>query len=151
MRRPPNTLASIAAALAFLLWIATSPTLAGAPENWPDGAGAPDWWPEAVALYPGSTVEGVDHAEDRGLPDVETLVPAEGASVEALEAWYRESLEAAGWEVWPTKEIPQGLRFTSQDKGVDQRIIVQFIRPNEFLWNKSDSPMVKITVYRSIP
>ena len=138
-------------ALAALLLLLSSIAQAQNPENWPAGTEAPDWWPAPVALYPGSTIEEVDHAKDKGLPGIESLVPVDGATVEGIEEWYRTMLEEAGWEVWETKEITHGLRFTSQNRDLDQRIIVQIFRPKHFLFNKSENPLVKITVYRSIP
>ena len=138
-------------ALAALLLLPSSVLQAQAPENWPPGTDVPGWWPEAVALYPGSTIEDVDHAEEKGLPGVDSLVPVAGATVEGIAEWYRAMLEEAGWEVWELKEITHGLRFTSQSKELDKRIIVQLFRPKHFLWNKSEHPLVKFTVYRSIP
>ena len=132
--------------LAALLLTTASTALAEGPENWPEGTGVPEWWPAAVALYPGSTVEAVDHAEEKGLPDIDSLVPVAGATVEEIEAWYRKMLEEAGWEVWKTRETPNGLRFTSQNKEIDKRIIVETIRPKQFLRNKSEHPLVKFTV-----
>ena len=137
--------------LAALLLFTSSALWAQGPEGWPDGTEVPGWWPEAVALYPDSTVEDVDHAEEKGLPGVDTLVPVAGATVEGIAEWYRAMLEEAGWEVWKLEEITHGLRFTSQKEELDQRIIVQLFRPKHFLFNKSEHPLVKFTVYRSIP
>lgn len=136
---------------AILILLTASILQAESPENWPAGAEAPVWWPQAIALYPGSTVEEIDHAEDKGLPEVDSLVPVGDATVESIAEWYRAMLEEAGWEVWKTEEISHGLRFTSQNKQLDKRIIVQMFRPKHFLWNKSEHPRVKFTVYRSIP
>ena len=137
--------------LATLILFTSSALEAQGPENWPEGTEVPGWWPEAVALYPGSTIEDVDHAKEKGLPQVDSLVPVAGATVEGVADWYRAMLEEAGWEVWKQEEITHGLRFTTQSKELDQRIIVQLFRPDHFLFNKSEHPRVKLTVYRSIP
>ena len=105
-----------------------------------------------LRAYPRTPAElSVDHAKEKGLPEIEALVPVEDATVEGIAQWYRTMLGEAGWEVWETKEITHGLRFTSQNKDLDKRIIVQMFRPKHFLFNKAEHPLVKITVYRSIP
>ena len=136
-------------AITFLLVTAVS--LSAAPANWPDGVDVPSWWPEEIGLYLGSTVEEVDHAEDKGLPEVDTLVPEAGADVEAITEWYRARFEHSGWEVWETKDLDHSLRFTTQSKSLDKRMIVRVIKPKHFLFNKSEHPRVTFVVYRSIP
>lgn len=134
-----------------LLGLASTVLMAGTPSNWPQGAEVPVWWPNQVGLHPDSTIEKVDHALERGLPDLDTLVKADGASVESIVDWYRESLADAGWEVWKTRKTAFSTRITSQNKELDKRIIIQVFTAEDAVRNKAPFPRVKITVYTTIP
>ena len=140
-----NRIHVVLAALSF------AATVFGGQQNWPSGTEVPDWWPEPVALHPGTTIQKIDHAEEKGLPDLDTLVPTEGATVASIVEWYRASLADAGWEVWDTKDSGYSQSVTSQSKELDRRVIIQVIAPKQMIWNKSEHPRVKITVYREIP
>ena len=121
------------------------------PENWPENIEVPGWWPVQVALYPGSMVADIDHAESKGLPDIETYIHAEGNDLDKIVQWYKASLEKAGWEVWKIVNKGHSKRITSQNVSLDKRVIIQVIKPKQSIFNKSEDYRVNIIVYRSIP
>jgi len=136
--------------MAFLVFLSTQ-VYADGPANWPNDIEVPDWWPEQVALYPGTVIKDVDHAQSRGLPDIETYVSAANTDLDSIEQWYRKSQEKVGWEVWKTVTTDHSKRFTSQSKSLDRRIIIQIIKPKQSIFNKSNDYRINIKVYRSIP
>lgn len=113
--------------------------------------GLPDWWPDGVPVHPGAAIERVDHALERGLPDVKFDFRNNAIDTTAVVDYYVEELNASGWKVGKLNIVDEMSRgFTADHKAQNRRVIVTAFEPDS-VFNRNPHVRLKITVYREIP
>ena len=111
----------------------------------------PAWWPEDVPVLDDAPIVKVDDAKDKGLPEVEFRVPAEGHSMESLVTSYVETLQTKGWTIDQRRSKGMSDSVTMTKRSIDKRVIVTAWKPGTMFNKNKDAFKLDVIVYTSLP